>query len=304
MTTSLGGVPAETAPAPPPATLRQVVDVVEGLYPARWAEGFDAVGLVTGDLEAPVRRVLLAVDPRPEVAAEAITTRADLLLVHHPLMLRAVHSVATDTWSGRVLHDLVRGGCALLTAHTNADRARPGVNDALARVLGLTALEPLEPMPADLDDPPTPAGPRGLGRLGELEHPMPLRSFAQVVADALPATAAGVKVAGDAEAVVRRVAVCGGSGGSLVARAAAAGADVMVTSDLRHHPASESRDTHPGLALVDVAHWASEWPWLFGAAEQLATALGGAGIHVDVDVSRRRTDPWTFHLPSSGSLLR
>ncbi len=297
-------MPTDARATAPPATLKQVVDVVEGLYPARWAEGFDAVGLVVGDLEAPVRKILLAVDPRPEVAAEAITTRADLLLVHHPLFLTPVHSTATDTWGGRVAHDLVRAGCALLTAHTNADRARPGVNDALARVLGLTALEPLEPMPAHLDEPRVAAGPRGLGRVGDLEHALPLRAFAQVVADALPATAAGVKVAGDAEAVVRRVAVCGGSGGSLLDRAAAVGADVMVTSDLRHHPASESRDAHHELALIDVAHWASEWPWLFGAAEQLATALGGAGIFVDVDVSRRRTDPWTFHLPSSGSLLR
>ncbi len=291
-------------PAALPATLRQVVEVVEGLYPPRWAEGFDAVGLVAGDLEAPVRKVLLAIDPRPEVAAEAITTRADLLLVHHPLFLSAVHSVATDTWGGRVVHDLVRSGCALLTAHTNADSARPGVNDALARVLGLTSLEPLAPMSADLDVPPVAAGPRGLGRVGELEHALPLRAFAQVVADALPATAQGVRIAGDSEAVVRRVAVCGGSGGSLLDRAAESGADVMVTSDLRHHPASESRDAHHGLALVDVAHWASEWPWLFGAAEQLATALGAVDIQVDVDVSRRRTDPWTFHLPSSGSLLR
>lgn len=291
----------QQGPAP---TLAEVVEVLERLYPQRWAEGWDAVGLVAGDLEAPVHRVLLAVDPRPEVAAEAITTGADLLLVHHPLLLTPVSSVATTTPAGRVLHDLVRAGCALFTAHTNADRARPGVNDALARVLGLTALEPLEVMDPAVDVPASPAGPRGLGRVGDLERAMPLKAFAQVVADALPATAQGVRVAGDPESVVRRVAVCGGSGGSMVAAARDAGADVMVTSDLRHHAACDARDADVRPALVDVAHWASEWPWLFGAAELLAAALGEVGAHVEVDVSRRRTDPWTFHLPSSGSLLR
>ncbi len=290
--------------SPTAPTLAEVIEVLDALYPPGWAEDWDAVGLVCGDPAASVSSVLLAVDPRPEVVAEALQLGVDLLLVHHPLLLSPVRSVAATTTTGRVVHDLVRAGCALFTAHTNADRARPGVSDALARVLGLTGLRPLEPLLAAGADPGT-----GLGRVGELEQRMTLRAFARVVAEALPAAAQGVRVAGDADAVVRTIAVCGGSGGSLVATAAAAGADVLVTSDLRHHPASEARDaagpTGAGTPfLVDVAHWAGEWPWLNGAAERLGTALAARDRAVTTAVSRRRTDPWTFHLPSTEPLLR
>ena len=109
---------------------------------------------------------------------------------------------------------------------------------------------------------------------------------------ALPVTAGGVRVAGDPSRQVRTVAVCGGSGGSLLPAAAAAGADVLVTSDLKHHAVSEALEVD-GPALVDVAHFASEWPWLPSAAHLLERDLGG---RVAVAVSRVRTDPWSVHL--------
>ena len=135
----------------------------------------------------------------------------------------------------------------------------------------------------------------GLGRLGTLNHPITLREFAERAAAVLPATAAGVRVAGDPDRLVRTVAVCGGSGGSLMAAAAAAGADVFLTSDLKHHPVSEAMEV-AGPALCEVAHYASEWPWLPVAADVLHRDLGA---RVDVAVSRRRTDPWTLHVPQA-----
>ena len=109
------------------------------------------------------------------------------------------------------------------------------------------------------------------------------------MAAALPATAWGVRAAGDPDRPVRRVAVCGGAGDSALGAAVAAGVDAYVTADLRHHPASEHL-LAGGPALVDVAHWASEWPWCAQAADVLRTALGGS---VEVRVSTLRTDPWT-----------
>ena len=108
----------------------------------------------------------------------------------------------------------------------------------------------------------------------------------------LPATAQGVRVSGDPDGVVRTVAVCGGSGDSLFHAARASGADAYVTADLRHHPAGEAREHRADGRpyLVDVAHWASEWPWLERCAELLREHLPG----LDVEVSTRRTDPWTF----------
>jgi dinuclear metal center YbgI/SA1388 family protein len=369
-------------------SLAEVVDLIHGWYPPATADSWDAVGLVAGDPAADqVERVLLAVDPAPAVAREAADWDADLLVTHHPLFLKGVHGVAATTPKGRTLQTLTRSGCALLTAHTNADQAVGGVSDAMAHALGLTGVAPLLPAPgephdkvivfvpdADADrvraalagagagrigdydqasfssagvgrfrplagaDPAIgevgrpeiveeqrvevlaprsrrrevvaallaahpyeepaydvveladPGGsPAGTGRIGDVE-PMTLHAFAERVAAALPGTAQGVRVAGEPDRVVRRVALCGGAGDFLLDAVRATDADVYVTSDLRHHPASEFRE-HDGPALVDVAHWAAEWTWLPVLRDALAATLGDT---VEIRVSTLVTDPWQF----------
>ncbi len=219
-----------------------------------------------------MQRVLLAIDPVQPVVDEALAGGFDLLVTHHPLYLRGTTAVAADHAKGRVVHDLVRGGCGLFVAHTNADKAVGGVNDALAELLGLRDAVPLVPE----------AG--GLGRVGDLD-PVPLGELVERVASLLPPTAWGVRATGDPHQLVRRMAVCGGSGDDLLGAAKASGAEVFLTSDLRHHPVSEAPG---GLALLDAAHWATEWPWLSFAAEALARVAG-----VEAVVSTLCTDPWT-----------
>ncbi|NHC44979.1 Nif3-like dinuclear metal center hexameric protein [Motilibacter aurantiacus] len=378
-------------------TLAQVTAALEELYDPSWAEPWDAVGLVCGDPDAPVRRVLFAVDPVEATAAEAARGGYDLLVTHHPLYLRGTSSVAATTPKGRVVHGLVRNGVGLHVAHTNADVADPGVSDALATAIGLTGLRPLDPRPADPLDKivtfvPTPdaervvdalaaagagaigdytrcaflghgtgtflpgpgaqpaigqvgtaehvaetrlemvlprgrraevvralraahpyeepafdvlelalpPGPRGIGRVGTLPEAEPLAQFVRRVAGALPAAPVGIRAAGDPDAPVRTVAVCGGSGDSLLAAARRSGADAYVTADLRHHPVSDER-AEGRLALVDAGHWASEWPWLADAAARLRAALAANGTTVETAVSRAVTDPWALHVPSPHS---
>jgi len=372
-------------------TLSDVVDLVHGWYPPDTADEHDAVGLVHGDPAQAVAKVMFAVDPTVEVAREAVEWGADLLVVHHPLFLRGVHGFAETTPKGRTLATLVRAGCALLTAHTNADRADPGVSDAMAHALGMTGLTGLRPLrpqgdPLDkltvyvpmadadrirgalaeagagrigayeaasfsspgegrfrptegarptvgavgrlevvgeervevvldrrrrtevvramlaahpyetpawdvvaLEDAGTAA--TGAGRVGDVE-PTTLRAFTAHVAQALPQTARGVLVAGDPERDVRRVAVAGGSGDFLLGDALGAGVDVFVTSDLRHHPATEFVE-QGGPALVDVSHWAAEWTWLPQAEARLVEAV----TTVETRVSTICTDAWTFRPP-------
>lgn len=369
--------------------LSDVVDLLHRWYPPASAESWDAVGLVLGEPDAEVRRVLFAVDPAPTVADEAAEWGADLLVVHHPLFLRPVHGVPMTTAKGRTLARLARAGCALLTAHTNADRAAGGVSESLASALGMTDLAPLAPtsdaavdkltvfVPEQAaDDVRRALAAAGAGRIGNYDHasfssrgegrfrPLPgadpavgsvgdvetvaeirvevvldrklrsravramldahpyeepaydvveladpgssdtgsgrvglvepttLRGFAERVAAALPATAHGVRVAGDPDATVRRVAVCGGAGDFLLDQVAAAGVDVYVTSDLRHHPAGEFCE-RSGPALVDVAHWAAEWTWLPVVEARVRGVLGDT---VDTKVSTVVTDPWTFRV--------
>ncbi|MDX2357458.1 Nif3-like dinuclear metal center hexameric protein [Dietzia sp. PP-33] len=369
-------------------TLADVIDLLEHAYPPRLAESWDRVGLVAGDPAVRIDTVVVAVDATDAVVDHALAVGADLLLVHHPPLLRGVHSIAADTPKGRLLHRLVVGGCALYSAHTNADSARPGVNDALAETLGLTPGRPLAPTgdgtvdrwvvtvphddvedllhavfaagagrmsgytecsfsvpgtgrfrPGDGTDPAigrvgepeqvsetrvefvappelrsavrravtaahpyevpamdvlvNHAGPgpgpddTGLGRICELAEPMTLADFTGLVADRLPRTRWGVRAAGDPDTEIRRVALCGGAGDSLLGAARAAGADVYLTGDLRHHVVDEHL-RGGGPALVDAAHWALEFPWCAQAA-----ALLEEGVGVTATVCDLRTDPWT-----------
>jgi dinuclear metal center YbgI/SA1388 family protein len=148
----------------------------------------------------------------------------------------------------------------------------------------LTA-HPYEEPAYDVLELATLVGTRGLGRVGELPEPLPLRELTARAAAVLPATAWGVRAAGDPDRVVTTLAVCGGSGDSLLGAAARSGADAFLTADLRHHPASEAPE---GLALLDAAHWATEWPWLADAARRLSAATT-----VETVVSTLVTDPWT-----------
>ncbi|OFK64108.1 MULTISPECIES: Nif3-like dinuclear metal center hexameric protein [Corynebacterium] len=271
-------------------TVGEIRRVIHEAYPPQLAESWDAVGLVCGDPADEVRTVAFALDCTQEVADKAVELGAQMLVVHHPLLLRGVTSVAADTPKGKVIHTLIRNGVALLAAHTNADKARPGVNDKLAELVGITPGRPIVPVEPyeNLDEA------LGLGRVGELEQPMTLREFTQRVADALPETEWGVRAAGDPERVVKRVAVSSGSGDSFLDQAAALGVDVYVTSDLRHHPVDEhlraAHLAHPeGPAVVDTAHWASEFPWTTQARDIVENAL-----RVNTEIIDVRTDPWTI----------
>ncbi len=280
--------------------LADVISTVEGWYHPRWAEGWDAVGLVCGDPGAPVSRIVLAIDAVPATVAAA--QGAQLLLTHHPLLLTAVHGVPVTDPKGALVHRMIRTGLAHYVVHTNAEVGPEGVSDALAAALSVHGVEPLEVASAP--------GAVGVGRVGELAETTTLTRFAELVAGALPATVGGVRVSGDPSRAVRRVAVLGGSGSSLIGAARAAGADVFVTADLKHHNAVEAVtqrvDALPAtsaggssaagpMALIDVAHWASETPWLHLLARRLRAEFAAT---VEVAVSDVVTDPWAWHVPS------
>lgn len=265
--------------------LADVIELLDDAYPPALAQDWDSVGLVCGDPRDTIDSVTVAVDATAAVV-NTVGPRG-LLLAHHPLLLRGVDTVAASTPKGALVHRLIRTGAALFTAHTNADAASPGVSDALAGALGLTVEAVLEPVPGGL------ASNVGTGRIATLARPQRFADFVAWVNSALPQTTWGIRAAGDADATVTRVAVCGGSGDSLLAAAAAAGVQAYVTADLRHHPADEHLRSS-GVGLVDVAHWASEYPWCTQAAELLRAQFGAA---LPVMVCPLRTDPWNVEYP-------
>jgi dinuclear metal center YbgI/SA1388 family protein len=270
-------------------TVADVVAVLQRHYPESLAESWDRVGLAVGSRGATVSRILYTVDVTLEVVEEAVSRGADLIVAHHPLLLRGVHAVDLDHPKGRILAELVRNGIALYVAHTNADLPPGGVVDSLATALGLTGARPLRPAPGAGAD-------TGLGRVGSVDGELTLGDFVQRVAQVLPATGGGIRVSGDLDRPVAVVAVQAGAGDDLLDAAREAGADVYLTSDLRHHPASEARAWPGAPALVDVSHWAAESLWLPVCARAVATGLDAAGMTVPADTSTVRTDAWDHHV--------
>ena len=294
--------------------LKQVVDVLETLYPLRYAESWDHPGLIVGDLSAPVRRIEFAADPTMEVVRQAVERGTDLLVCHHPLLFRSVHEVSGLGVHGDIVRRLSQAGCALWVGHTNADAAYRGTGMAAADLFGLVDQQPLVPI-----DDPTAAHPVGLGRVGSahrLPEPMTLETFARRVADVLPHTELGVQVCGPLDATVRTVAVLPGSGDSLFDEVRAAGVDVYVTSDLRHHPATDAieqaryeaamRGRGIGLGsgdaairplLINTPHSAIESLWFHYAVEDVPQAVEQAtGERPQVYWNRMNTDPWTLSI--------
>lgn len=170
-----------------------------------------------------------------------------------------------------------------------ADRSLRGDINAALR-----AAHSYEVPVVDVLEPVALPGNRGSGRIGSLAAPMTLADFARHVAARLPAHHSAHRVAGDPDQIIQTVALCGGSGDFLLGRAAAAGADVYVTSDLRHHPVSEHLEHAGAPAVIDVPHWAAESTWLPVAAEALTTELAKVGTTVETKVSQIVTDPWSF----------
>ena len=193
-------MPAKAAASRP---LAEVLDIIENLWPVSGAEEWDAPGLVVGSPDHAVSSIHVMVDATVESVAEALAQGANLIVSHHPLLLRGVTSVAESTYKGRIVADLIRGGAALYAAHTNADVVPTGTSAQLADLLELVDQSPIAPSA-------TPG--HGLGRAGTLPAPMSLYELAVKVGEFLPQTAVGPVVAGDPEAIVSSVALCAGAG--------------------------------------------------------------------------------------------
>ena len=258
--------------------LEQLTKFFEELWPSFTADDWDRVGLSVGSLDQKISKILLSVDVTKSVLEEAKSLGCNLVLSHHPLLLRGVNEVSEQSLKGQLVSFAIKSDIAIFSAHTNADKAAIGTAAALANLFGLTATRQLDHE-------------SGHGLVGELSSPESLIQFATKIAKSLPSVAAGLKVAGDPEKLIYRVALSPGAGDADLGKAMEAGVDVFITSDLRHHPAQDFLET-PGhqTALIDIAHWASESVFLMSVAKAITERFSD----LEVVLSDVRTDPWDF----------
>lgn len=224
---------------------KEIAAVIEQLAPRSLAYDWDNVGLLFGDAEQEVTRLLLTLDMDIGVAQEAARVGAQMVVGHHPILFDPVSRVTAQTPDGRLLQTLARNSVSYYAAHTNLDVAKGGLNDLLAKKFRLKHVEMLEPVET--------AG-EGIGRIGDLDAPITLLALAERVKKALGI--ANLRYAGDEDALVSRIAVNSGGGASLIDAALSHGADVFITGDYKYAQIRGCLDN--GMKVIDVGHYDSE----------------------------------------------
>lgn len=241
---------------------------MERIAPRELALEFDNPGLLIEPDHEEIRSVLVALDCSKEVAEEAIIWGADLVLTHHPLFFHPVKRLSYTDPATTAACMLVRNGIGLFAAHTNLDAAEGGVNDTLCELLGIEQLQPID---------------EGVGRIGTLKEPCTLRAFAARAEKTLGAT---VRFAGDPNGNVLRAAVLGGSGASAILPAFEAGADVLLTGEVKHSDAIDANTL--GLGLIVAGHYETERVVL----APLIRRLQNEGFTVQYQLSRADGSPF------------
>ena len=255
--------------------LQAICEALDEFAPRRLAEEWDNVGLLVGDPQAGVQRVMTCLTVTPASAAEAVADGADLIVTHHPLPFRALKRLTTDNTPGRLLLQLIRAGIAVFSPHTAFDSAAAGINQQLAEGLGLRNIAPL----VAKDEVP----PLGAGRFGELPPETPLAELASRLKAFLKLS--GLHVVGNAQQPCRRVAVACGAAGEFLEPARGAGCDTLVTGETTFHTCLEAEARE--IALLLPGHFASER----FAVETLAVTLARQFPELTVWASRQERDP-------------
>ncbi len=258
----------------------KVIDILQGLNhiaPFRLAEEWDNVGLLIGDPNRETHVLFLGLDPNLSLLEEAVACGADTLITHHPCIFHPLSSVNVATPTGAFLELALTHKMNVIACHTNFDSAAEGVSDALAALLQLGELSPLCPAGSSS------VGMEGSGRIGRYSSPVPFASFMDTVFSALKSTT--VQVAGTQPEQVQTVALCGGSGSDFAKDAFKSGADVYLSSEIKHSTARWAEDA--GFCIIDGTHFATEYPAVALLADKLRAHAGEEGWDVQVLQSKQ-----------------
>jgi dinuclear metal center YbgI/SA1388 family protein len=266
------------------ARIADVMIWLDAHVPFRYAADWDNCGLLVGDPEAEVARILVALDVTAGVLAEAEATRCQCLVTHHPLLFQPLKSLRFDQYPAALIVRAIRTGIHLVAVHTNLDVASDGTNRQLVRMLGLQSCRPLE------TDPRWEGEERyaGMGAVGELPAAVTLHNLVAGLQSLFPE--AQLRMVGAGERILRRVALCTGSGAGLLEKVIAAGCDVYLSGDFKYHEARRAEEA--GLALVDLGHFASERLVVEPLAQALRQAAAGAAAAVGVVTAQSERDPF------------
>ena len=264
--------------------MRKVKDIIkemEKFAPKFLKEDFDNVGLMVGDKEKEVKKILLALDCTLEVIEEAKNNNIDLIITHHPLIFRKPSSITTDTLQGKKIIELIKNDINLYSSHTNLDSAEDGLNETIMNILGFDQSKVIEVHKNSRD-----GKKEGLGRIVSLDKEILLEELISKVKEKL--NISGVKVV-VGKSTVSKLAVINGSGQDFFEKAVKMGADCIITGDTTYHYASDYKEM--GISIIDAGHFASEWLVYLNVINKIKTIFED----VEILISEKTEDPYKFY---------
>lgn len=260
-------------------TVKDTLDIIERIAPARLAEQWDNVGLMIGDPSATIDSILIGLDPTLDLLDEAVSCGANLLITHHPFIFHPLKTVHLDNPTGIFFERAIRNNVNVVSSHTNLDSSVQGISYSLASNLGLEEIHPLEPAQGEEEG--------GMGCVGKYKIQMSAEEFLARLKDAC--SPPWLLVTPNRPSAIDCVAVCGGSGSELAPKARELGAQVYVTSEVKHSIARWAEET--GLWIIDAGHFATENQALPLFAEQLAGESARQQHQVEIRVSNQQKPP-------------
>lgn len=262
-----------------PFTVQDTLDIIEKIAPASLAEEWDNVGLMIGNPSVPVESILIGLDPTLHLLDQAISSGTNLLITHHPFIFHPLKSVHLGIPSGAFVERAIQNRINVVSCHTNLDSAVEGVSNTLARNLGLENCMPLAAH-ATSDK-------CGMGCIGKYKTPVSAEEFLDKLRGAC--TPPWLLATDNRPEAIHRVAVCGGSGSDLAPMALAEGAQVYVTSEIKHSTARWAEEA--GLWMVDAGHFATEHQVLSSFAQQLTDEMTGQSQNIEIRVTEQQKSP-------------
>lgn len=264
--------------------LKDILDLLEEIAPSHIAEDWDNPGLQVGVHSQEVKKVYFALDPTLGAVKEAAKEKAQLLLTHHPLIFHPLSRVDWALYPGSIIFEAFNSGISIIAAHTNLDMTQGGINDMLAEIFQLEDVEVLQAIEGATDHQ------IGLGRIGNVKDPMRLSAMIELAQSVLGAK--GIRVVGNRNLKIGRVALVGGSGGGMIPIASERGADLLVTGDVGHHAALDAESR--GLAVIDAGHFYTEKAPLTLFAGRFKGLMEGRGWKVDVVIYEDEQNPLQY----------
>ena len=261
--------------------LKDVVELIEEIAPHELAEPWDNPGLQIGAMSQEVETIYFALDPVLNSLKKAIKYKADLLITHHPLIFRSISILATESHPGNVIKEALKNDIGIISAHTNLDSAPGGLNDILAEMLELEYPEVLKEIKG--------VEGAGIGRVGNLRYEMSLKEFIEWIKKVFGLQK--VRIIWDSmEKRINRVAIVGGSGGSVIPFAIQKKADILITGDIGYHDALNAI-AHE-LILIDVGHFSTESTAYKVFGKKFGFLLKDRGFEVKVILDEEESDPF------------